>query len=386
MFKVIINDDNIQIPEDDIFYVVGKNGQFIRKNMDLIDALVPVKSISVLNNVRPYVRMKIPRINAKVFNKVVSFFKQVYRMHHSEAVVMLYLENDSKKYYIHVPPQKVSGASVDYEREVSFPGKTLVGTIHSHANFGAFHSGTDVGDEKGMDGIHITVGNLGEEFYHSVACSLVSNAFRVKVEPEEYINISKNETKDYIIVEGFFPLEWLDQVSHEPPVIHKWRSQRRYSRFVPGFARGANFLDPDEDEGGDEPDGRPFGFREHDFFFEERHGIYANPNDFIPYTSNTRTIEDYETSKGSANADVIIIRSKTDVEEFFDKIDKEEVEMYSKLEGELCDTYEACESLTLKQKRHICDTCALTSDNCSTCMINDRFRNQVKKYREAKKV
>jgi len=376
MFKVIVNDDNIELPDDDIFYVVGKNGQFIRKNMGLIDALVPVKSISILNNVKPYVRMKIPKIPSKVFTRVVSFFKNVYRLHHSEAVVMLYLETDSKKYYIHVPPQKVSGASVEYERNVSFPGKTLVGTIHSHSNFGAFHSGTDKDDEKGFDGIHITVGNLGEDMYHSVACSLVSNGFRVKVEPEDYVHIGKNSTAEYIILEGHFPLEWLAQVTHEAPVVrYHWRSQRRrYSRNDEAFEPGVF------EENGDTY-GLPFGYDEH---FDYLGGIYASPHDFAPpfdFEAHRNRVRGNTQEK-----EVIIIRDKTDIEKFFDQDKKDDEDLLAlalsdpgSQESQLLDNYY---ELTDYQRQKICNTCALTKDCCSTCMHNETFRAQVKAYRE----
>lgn len=357
MFKVVINNDEVEYPDDDIFYIVAKNGQFIRKNMGLIDSLVPVKSISILNDIKPYVTMNIPKIPSKVFTKVVSFFKNVYRIHKSEAVVMLYLENDAKKYYIHVPEQEVSGASVEYKRDVSFPGKTLVGTIHSHSNFGAFHSGTDKDDEKSFDGVHITVGNLGEEFYHSVVCSLVSNGFRVKVEPEEYMNIVKNSTKDYIVLESYFPLEWLSQV-RKIQISYKWRSQRGNKRQFNRFREG-------------------YGYFDYNDYLDEQvriinHGVhssYAKREDLMAPAARFK-----EKDPG-----FLIIGATEGVDYPGENEPDQDI-------LELCDpaSYrntlfnEIDETITKFQREKICNACHLIKECCATCLYNEEYREKIK--------
>lgn len=54
----------------------------------------------------------------------------------------------------------------DVEQEIAeliTNGYFLFGTIHSHCDFGAFHSGVDDADEYGFDGVHITIGNVNSE-------------------------------------------------------------------------------------------------------------------------------------------------------------------------------------------------------------------------------
>ena len=41
-------------------------------------------------------------------------------------------------------------------------GYKMVGTIHSHGNFSAYHSATDDFDEKDRNGLHITVGSINK--------------------------------------------------------------------------------------------------------------------------------------------------------------------------------------------------------------------------------
>jgi hypothetical protein len=85
------------------------------------------------------------------------------------------------------PKQRVSGAGIDYDRDsVSLEGYDLIGTIHSHANFSAFHSGTDHDDETSFDGLHITFGHVASDDF-SISASIMSNGQRFYVEPEEYL-------------------------------------------------------------------------------------------------------------------------------------------------------------------------------------------------------
>ena len=45
-------------------------------------------------------------------------------------------------------------------RQLLSEGYTIFGTIHSHCDFSAFHSGIDDADEHGFDGVHVTIGNV----------------------------------------------------------------------------------------------------------------------------------------------------------------------------------------------------------------------------------
>lgn len=65
----------------------------------------------------------------------------------------------------------------EYEKLLN-DGYELIGTIHSHCDFAAFHSGVDDADEINFDGLHITIGKLtkGYDFsarwIHSTAASV----------------------------------------------------------------------------------------------------------------------------------------------------------------------------------------------------------------------
>ena len=153
-------------------------------------------------------RTKMPKIPLSVMKQVINFFRFVYGEHrNSEAIILLWYNPDSKLWEIEVPEQRVSGASAKYDRdddytdEMFLKGYKLVGTIHSHGEMGAFHSGTDDADEYGFDGLHITIGkvNSGPEF----AARYIMKEWAKTMKPEEVL-----EFEDESI-----PEEWKKKVN-----------------------------------------------------------------------------------------------------------------------------------------------------------------------------
>ena len=192
MFPIHIHDsEKKQLPEDDTFFIVAKEGPFIKKKVGVLECLVPVQNISILASakdlVTSYARMHIRKIPKRDFIKVFDFLRAVYQEHRSEGMVLLMYDEVNNRHFQIAPKQKVSGAGVEYQRGYTREGYTMIGTIHSHANFSAFHSGTDHNDETSFDGLHITVGNVMDDDF-SLSASIMANGHRVMVNPEEYIS------------------------------------------------------------------------------------------------------------------------------------------------------------------------------------------------------
>jgi len=327
MFKVIALYDKKQtLPDDDIYYIITKKGIMLRKKVGLIDALIPVKNISFLQNKNSYININLPKISYSLFSKIVSFFKAVFEKYQTESIVMLYMDRETKKYYIHVPEQKVSKTSVNYDRNVSFPDKLLVGTIHSHCDFGAFHSGIDVDDEKTMDGVHITVGKLNNTYYNEVVCSVVCNGHRIKKDPSEYINIKCKQNKLFFIIPKDFPIYWMDMINYDPPVTNFYNisDSEKYYNFYGNF--------------------NPY------FNYEDYEDIYEN-NKIIKI--------DKENDIKTKNDDSIIIDSIR--EKYISKISDEKFNNGSFME--IYNSIEDVEKTYLKD--HICKDCRL-KDICIT--------------------
>jgi len=199
MFKIFINDGSQEIPEDDIFYIVSKEGIFLKKKLGIVESITKVENISILQNMNLMTRAKlhIPKIPVTNFAKVAEFFKEICDIYRGEAIVLIYYNQDTGRYKFHVPYQLVSPGALNYLTD-HIPGYDLIGDIHSHGRMSAFHSGIDDHDEKYFDGIHITLGDVSDENI-SISSSLVINGTRFDVDSDEYIEgIIKIDQSSYI--------------------------------------------------------------------------------------------------------------------------------------------------------------------------------------------
>lgn len=174
------------IPKEDTCYIIGKKGAYLKKTLDLISSLTPVDKISVLDDVPTYAEIRIPKIPVRMIANILGFFKAVYQKFKSESVVLLYYNKKKKSYKVFVPKQTVSYSGIDYKTDSTVPDHLLVGSIHSHADFSAFHSGVDKGDEAKFDGLHLTIGKVNSEFFE-ICGSIAINGMRVPIEPEDYV-------------------------------------------------------------------------------------------------------------------------------------------------------------------------------------------------------
>jgi len=154
--------------------------------MGVMESMVPVKNISILQSIEATAQMHIAEIPGPMFAKVISFFRAVYKEHRSEAIVLIFYNEKRRSYKIFPPYQKVSYASVDYNKGISLDGWQMIGTIHSHSSMSAFHSGTDDADEASFDGIHITIGDNDDEEV-SISASIVANGTRFLIDPLDYV-------------------------------------------------------------------------------------------------------------------------------------------------------------------------------------------------------
>jgi len=188
-FPVHIYEEGMELPKEGTYFLVSGNGLWLHKDTGIVRAFVPVSNISVLQelNAEAWVDCKLPKLPACHVFQIKTFFQKVVEKHRAEASVTLYFSKSEGKYKIHIPRQSVSHGGVHYRRLAlthleGMKDYLRVGTIHSHCDFGAFHSGTDVGDEEDFDGIHCTFGhNDRNEF--TISVSMVVNGHRWKVDP-----------------------------------------------------------------------------------------------------------------------------------------------------------------------------------------------------------
>jgi PRTRC genetic system protein A len=223
MFRVFVNDGTQEMPDDDILYIVCKEGIYLKKKLGIMESITPVKGISVLESVAMTAQMNIKPVPGILFAQVMSFFREVYDKFYGEAIVLLFYNEEKRVYKVVPPAQKVSGGGIDYNRAMQIDGYTMIGDIHSHANMSAFHSGIDDADETSFDGLHITIGN-NKDPEVSISTSIVSNGQRFIVNTEDY-------------VKGIRCTVDIDEVVEKPMTqYYVWNSEQK--KLVPQQSKG----------------------------------------------------------------------------------------------------------------------------------------------------
>lgn len=229
---VIVYDDASELPASGTYFIVAANGLFLNKDNGVVTALVPVDKISILKELDPTSRIQwmLPQIPFEHLYKVKLFFQRVVEKYRSEACVLIYFNKTTQQFKTLASHQNVTHYGVGYKipaTEKNLDGFILVGTIHSHCDFEAFHSETDIKDESDFDGLHITIGNNDKNDFTVSACVVV-NGNRQSIDPK-------------LVIEG---LRWMhkETYSFESPYINKaeWDTEIDlwFSRVTPGNLEG----------------------------------------------------------------------------------------------------------------------------------------------------
>lgn len=176
-------------------YLIAKDGVFLNRKTHLGTALIKqYKMPDMLGSVgeRGVFFWEANPVPAELCAKIYDFFKRIYDKYQTEAEVILTADYQTKEWKAFIPTQKVTGSSVNsvFDPEHIARRHLIVGTMHSHCNMGAFHSGTDINDASDLDGIHFTIGHLGHE-KPQIAVMVMMNKIQFNYEPEEVSDFSK---------------------------------------------------------------------------------------------------------------------------------------------------------------------------------------------------
>ena len=200
-------DQRAAFPADNLCFLAGANGLFKQVRNDFYSARVKADAVFGLAELKEDATLNVPPLPLDLFRRVEAFFVAIFEKFKSEAVVLLQCNPKLNEWRVVVPRQSVRGLRVTYDfgtLPTAPEGFELFGTIHSHADISAFHSGTDDRDEIHFDGLHITVGNLDKPS-RSYACRwmLAGKAFTTSL-------------ADVVKSEPLPPAdtEWLAQVSY----------------------------------------------------------------------------------------------------------------------------------------------------------------------------
>jgi PRTRC genetic system protein A len=153
-----------------------------------------------------YGRSHFGKIPLALFKEILAFFKSICDESKDEAYVQTFWDPVEKRYFNHVPAQRVSGASVNFERDTELEARChLVLETHSHNTMDAFFSGTDNADEK-SDRFFGVIGKLNQSS-PATLFSFVCGGKRVIIKRED---IFEEEP------EVAFPGDWKSRITKYP--------------------------------------------------------------------------------------------------------------------------------------------------------------------------
>lgn len=148
------------------FYFGAKDGLFLHRRSLLGRGIARVdnwpNAFHEFGNKISGFMFEAPPIPAKLMGQIVNFFERIYDRQHTEAAVMLVMHSETKKWRVFIPTQMLSHGGMNYVFDPTHikPPWLLVGSIHSHCDFGASHSSTDINDADSFDGLHCTIGMI----------------------------------------------------------------------------------------------------------------------------------------------------------------------------------------------------------------------------------
>jgi len=204
--------DNLDDIQEPIAFVVSKEGILIKRANKYYTGYQKVQGIDLLGKVendQQKAQYNFPKLSYQVFEEIKSFFQYIYDRDQTEATILLYHNEETGEWTGIAPTQENSGGGSDYKiddktKEHIPEGFKLMGSIHSHAGMGAFHSGTDDNDEFNFDGLHITLGNFNSNVSNS--CRYIFGGEAIKVELGDVLDeVPEQENK--------FPEWWSKQAS-----------------------------------------------------------------------------------------------------------------------------------------------------------------------------
>lgn len=143
------------------------------------------------------------KIPLDLFKEILAFFKSICDESKDEAYIQTFWDPENNRYFNHVPSQRVSGASVNFERDTELEARCpLVLETHSHNTMSAFFSGTDNADEK-SDRFFGVIGKLNQST-PEMLFSFVCGGKRVTV-PRDAIFDEEPEVS--------FPSDWKSRIT-----------------------------------------------------------------------------------------------------------------------------------------------------------------------------
>jgi hypothetical protein len=222
----------------------------------------------------PWIGWKGESIPFELWQTILAFFVWSQNTYKSESLVYLYYNPTTGDWLAWAPPQRGIGMSVKsiddhvgMKQSESFVGYYKVGTGHHHCTASAFQSGTDASDENPQNGIHFTIGKIGEKKLDLHARAILNgNSCQVYMDdwvalPPEFDQLNSHPNLEKLLQSAYdimltsappsglqFPQQWKDNFSNTYQSVtamssggvslHDYRSKMAGSGMQMGFGHG----------------------------------------------------------------------------------------------------------------------------------------------------
>ena len=190
-----------------IAYVPSENGRLYEIRSNGVGTFIAeTQKAASFQKVRAGFIPALPKIPFSILSEILAFFKSyITEEKVTEALAYIFWSKSEEKYFVHIPKQEVSKASVDTtEMPLNDERFTLVMEIHSHNTMSAYFSADDDKDERAT-GLYAVVGRFDKVFPDILVRISVGGKF-VQVPLED-------------VFDGFmgdFPEKWKDAVTVKP--------------------------------------------------------------------------------------------------------------------------------------------------------------------------
>ncbi len=297
--EIWVRDGKKPKPHSSLFYELASNSAFIHERTDLWDSVTEASEVRGLKPGKCSLRLKMPPIPRLLIREIVQFFAWIYKEHGTEVAVLLSYNLQKKLYAPVVPEQVTTHGSIHYNLQniTLKDGYLLVGSLHSHCDFGAFHSGIDEHDEADFDGIHVTFGKFSDEkgansFEASIEAAIRGTRFVLDpvywlsgVKPAKIIKIKEENDMDLLFT--FDDKSRVLPPSYKPDDdwVNKVTAKKRRSRLRFGRRALGKFYESLRDKFGsynipkshqaiDKRDGESLDFQDKDLFWKDTPGFH----------------------------------------------------------------------------------------------------------------
>jgi len=226
----------------------------IPQDLPLYSGLIPILVNKISGD--PVITWKGAKIPAELWAQIVSFMRWTYEKYSSEAQLRLFYNEVSNTWGVAVFPQTVGTGMISKEIEPhagrdelfkqfdSTLGWRECGTVHHHCSTSAFQSGTDKADEMQKNGLHVTLGGMGDKTEHGFHARVTFRGVMYGLVPSQWIDAEVDTTNQYSArvrtSTAVFPESWKLYLVEQPkpkPYVYTYDPKSNYTgyRHITGY-------------------------------------------------------------------------------------------------------------------------------------------------------